>query len=104
MTDTVGDGSDADTSLPTVGGRAVPPAPAPADTTGASSVHDAAPITDLTTLQDAADRLAQVRADLDRLTALEYELASIVTDGLRRVVAVEVDLTWCVEPPAGGAS
>lgn len=104
MADTVGDGSDADTSLPTVGGRAVPPVPAPADTTGASSVHDAAPVTDLTTLQDAADRLAQVRAELDRLTALEYELATIVTDGLRSVVAVDVDLTWCVEPPAGSAS
>ena len=36
MTDTVGDGSAADTSLPTVGGRAVPPVPAPADTTTSS--------------------------------------------------------------------
>lgn len=82
----------------------VDPATVPAPEAGATSVHDAAPVTDLTTLQDAADRLAQVRADLDRLTALEYELATIVTDGLRRVVAVEADLTWCVEPPAGSAS
>lgn len=129
MTDTVGDGSTADTVLPHVGGRAVPPVPAPADTTstvyvdvlpdvstfkraliaanrsaGASSVHDAAPVTDLTTLQDADDRLAQVRAELDRLTALEYELAMIVTDGLRHVLGLKTDLTWCVEPPAGSAS
>lgn len=129
MTDTVGDGSAADTSLPTVGGRAVPPVPAPADTTtssaplpedqaavafpcttsatseprppvrgtgnriGATSAHDAAPITDLTTLRDSAHRLHDLRAQIDQLIADEAALATAVSAGLTIVLGMPSDLT-----------
>ncbi|QIK83082.1 hypothetical protein [Sanguibacter sp. HDW7] len=93
-TDTVGDGSAADTVLPTVGGRAVPPAPAPADTTGATSVHGAAPVTDLTTLRAATRHLANVRAQLDALLTTERVLAETVSVGLATVVGIDVDLNW----------
>lgn len=116
VTDTVGDGSDADTSLPTVGGRAVPPVPAPADTstepladwelellptetTGATSVHDDAPVTDLAALRDAAYRLRDVRAEIDALLDVEQTLAARVSEGLGTLVGVPVDLNWGTDRP-----
>lgn len=116
VTDTVGDGSDVGASLPTVGGRAVPPVPAPADTsteplvygvtdealvetTGATSVHDAAPVTDLAALRDAAYRLRDLRAEIDALLDVEQTLAARVSEGLGTLVGVPVDLNWGTDRP-----
>lgn len=134
VTDDAEEGSDVGASLPTVGGRAVPPVPAPADTTnpdglaawelellptgthpadgasptyvafdevttGAASVHDDAPVTDLAALRDAAYRLRDVRAEIDALLDVEQTLAARVSEGLGTLVGVPVDLNWGTDRP-----